>query len=207
MSTNLSRMFPPALCLAFASVVSAQSPAILSGRVVSSDNKGIKDVAVHAYQQGQKTTKPTSASGNYGIELTGTGTVDYIVFEHKDYLPKVLQGPFPSTMSSEINIVLGTKTTPALSLPAMLGAIQSIQFMNVILKQPERQLPPTLHVQPELAFIAKTLGSGASTASDRLKRPGPTDKNGLWPMDDDFFAPATSTSGERVPAPRAGVTP
>ena len=109
---------------------SAQARIAFTGRVVSASGQAMEKVAVTVYRQTTPTQAVTSASGDYRVELPSGSFIDYIVFEHADAIPKVVAGPFSGSAGSTLNIVMQSATAKVMSLPATLGAIQTIQFLK-----------------------------------------------------------------------------
>jgi len=168
-----------------------------TGRVVSADGRtGLEGVAVTVYRQKSATQGKTSKHGDFRVELPAGSFVDYVVFEHDSVIPKVIPGPFSGSVGSTFNVVMQSASTKGMSLPATLTAIQSIQFLNLVLDRSVR-LPPTLVIEPKLKVPAEAVASsaedhagshGGGRGSDRV-RPKAMQH---WPMDDPFFNGLTS---------------
>ena len=177
------------LCLLPASSAFGQQ-LVMTGRVIAADGRGIENATVVVHRQNTPHRATTSAQGDYRIELPSGPLVDYIVFEHANMIPKVVVGPFSGSTGSQINVILMAANVKAMSLPATLGTIQSIQFLKLIEARADANIPPTLTIQPQLKLAAQSVDTGAGkdqvTPSERSKAAQPKAAS-FWPMDDAFF--------------------
>jgi hypothetical protein len=168
----------------------AQGRVAFAGAVLGAGGRALEGATVSVYRQGVATTGRTEAGGHFSVDLVTTGQIDYVLFEHADALPRVIEGPL-AVAASRLEVVLSPRRG-ALALPAALAALHAAQFMRLVMGRQDVAVPAAQDLPAQLRVIRDSIASAAGPPTPRdLKGEAP--KQGLWPMDDPFFADVSVT--------------
>jgi D-alanyl-D-alanine carboxypeptidase len=162
----------------------AQAPVAFTGAVLGASGKALEGATVSLYRQGVATTGRTADGGQFRVGLPSGGQIDYVVFEHGDALPRVIEGPL-AVADSRLVVVLSPRKG-VLALPAALAALHAAQFMKLVMGRQDVAVPAAQDLPPQLRVIRDSIASAAGPPT-RREFGGEAPKEGLWPMDDPFF--------------------
>jgi hypothetical protein len=155
--------------------------------VLGAGEKPLEGATVTVYRQGVQTRGRTTAGGEFRIELGPGGQIDYVVFEHAEALPRVIEGPLAAA-DSRLVVVLMPRQVRTLSLPAAIATLHAVQFMKLVMGRTDVAVPPTLDLPPQLRVIRDSIADARGPSTPREPKGEAPKEGGLWPMGDRFFA-------------------
>jgi len=172
--------------LLYHAIVCAANNIEFSGSVMTRDGQPIPGVRVSLYRSGTLAGEgSTSRSGIYKLLVPAGNVIDFLVFDHTECLPRVIEGPFSGLMSSSLNVILLDRNTRTASISSTLMQLHSVQFLWMILNE-RRNLPKTFTIPAKLTLAKMCTTSG----EEEIMWPD-APKGDYWSLEDAFFDQST----------------